>query len=151
MSMKYRDLENGCSVIVFDVDGVLMDESGSTPRSKGLELLAEAVAGYRVYIVTGRSEAERGVIVELLRNSGIRVGDLAGILMRPRGDKSSEVALKVRLLNRVIDVEGCILELHDNNPRVLDAARKLVRGALVLHYNDGCETLKGRSVLGKCT
>ncbi len=139
-----------CDVIVFDVDGVLLDDTGRSVRLKGVRLLTRAVREYRVYIVTGRSEEDRWIISNMLREHGIEARELAGIFMRPRSSRVDEVTLKIELLNNIIDVEGCIREVHDNNPRVLDAARRLVEGALVLHYNDQCTSIRGKSLFPEC-
>jgi len=135
-----------CDVIVFDFDGVLY--SGEGARRLGVELLRKALEdGYRVYIVSGRRRRDLPIIRSVLEESGIGIRRLAGILLRDRG---SETGFKLEAYTRVLDLESCILEIHDDNPEALWPARRMVTRGLVLHHNEECSVLYGSSVFEEC-
>ena len=152
--MSAGDLNNGeaCEVFIFDFDGVLAkaaEGEAPAPRLLGISLLRTATARGIVYIYTGRHCRERDLILSLLREWGIRPSRINGILCRSSG--VSEVDAKLGHLARVLEVEGCIGEVHDDNPYILSSIRRHTRfHALVLHYDDSCEVIQGRSLLGGC-
>lgn len=133
-------------MIVFDFDGVLYDDDGA--RRLGVVLLRKALEdGYRVYIVSGRRRRDLPIIRSVLEENGIGIRRLASILLRDRG---SETGFKLEAYTRVLDLEHCILEIHDDNPEALWPARRMVTGALVLHHNEECSVLYGSSVFDEC-
>ena len=135
-----------CLVFVFDFDGVLA--RGDEPRELGVRFLAKAVKlGGRVYIVSGRRPRDRGVIRTILKEAGIGLNRLRGLYLREAG---SEEAFKLEVYREIYDREGCIGEIHDDNPEALWPARKLVDHGLILHYDDYCEVLYGYSILDSC-
>lgn len=133
-------------VFVFDFDGVIYDPVSGEPRSVGVEALREAARLGRVYIVTGRSERDMRVIREVLGEAGVRVP----VIARPPGIVGDEVSVKLELWSRLLAVEECILEVHDDNEDVLSAARRRAIGALVLHHGDRCWSIRGRSLIRAC-
>ncbi|MEB3774533.1 MAG: hypothetical protein GSR86_06390 [Desulfurococcales archaeon] len=140
-----------CMVFVFDIDGVLLDREGESIRSIGVEALRWAVEHGAVYIISGRSSRDKGFILDLLKSVEVRVGGIEDVLMRVPGDRRGEVDVKREYLLEVLSREGCILEVHDDNPRVLDASRRIVKGGLVLHYDNTCEAIYGRSIIPACS
>ncbi len=138
-----------CDVIVFDFDGVLVNED-LRPRHLGVSLLKEAIEkGFSVYIVSGRPKEEIHIIKDFLKNINVRPGSLRAIMLRS-STNISERDWKILAYNKIIDKEGCIAEVHDDNPYVLGSIKKFNVGALVLHLPDRCEILKGRSRLSSC-
>jgi len=135
-----------CDVIVFDFDGVLYD--GESARRLGVGLLKRALEqGYRVYIVSGRHRRDLPIIRRVREGSGVGIGRLASILLRDRG---SETGFKLEAYTRVLDLESCILEIHDDNPDALWPARRMVTGGLILHHNEECSVLYGSSIFEEC-
>ena len=138
--------EEECMVFVFDYDGVLSLEGG--PRRLGVRLLLEALAlNGRVYIVSGRPSHEASIITGLLREQGIPASRIRGILLRGRG---SEVHHKLEAYREVESREGCLGEIHDDNPEALWPARRIVERGLILHYDEFCEPIHGYSILPSC-
>jgi len=138
-----------CDVIVFDFDGVLANKD-LRPRSLGVSLLKEAVKrGFSVYIVSGRLKEELHIIKDFLKSINIKPSSLQAIILRTSSNVS-EKNWKILTYNRIIDKEGCIAEVHDDNPYVLDSVRRFNINTLVLHLFDHCEILKGRSKLSSC-
>jgi len=141
-----------CPVAVFDVDGVLVEGDpwlGVRPRRLGVAVLSELLwKGFRVYIVTGRPASRRGETLAHLREAGVPVERLAGLLTDSWG--VGEVASKLRNVELVLSREGCIGEVHDDNPSVLEAVGRRAE-ALVLHGPWGCETVKGQSSSSACS
>ena len=136
-----------CMVFVFDYDGVLSVEG--EPRRLGVRLLLEALdLDGRVYIVSGRPRYERDVIVRFLREQGVSPSRVRGIILRGRG---SEEYHKLEAYRVVADREGCLGEIHDDNPEALWPARRIVARGLILHYDEYCEPLHGHSILPSCT
>ncbi len=133
-------------VFVFDYDGVIYDREGI--RSKGIEALQEAIslAGI-IYIVTGRWRKEEKTIRRVLVEAGVSHNKVKRIITRRRG---SEIAHKLEAYTSIIDYEGCIGEIHDDNPEVLWPARRLVTRGLILHHNNECEPIHGYTLLDSC-
>ncbi len=141
-----------CMVFVFDFDGVLavpLEEGMVAPRARGLEALKEATGMGVVYVLTGRSVNEKSIITSLLSESGVSLSGVS-IITRSTGDSRGEVNYKISAMEDIYGVEGCIGELHDDNPYVLASARRRVIRGGVLHYDDICEPLYGYSVLEAC-
>jgi hydroxymethylpyrimidine pyrophosphatase-like HAD family hydrolase len=137
-----------CEVIVFDFDGVLAKE-GLEPRPLGVELLKRALEmGFLVYIVSGRGRAEADTVKSFLREIGVNLQRVS-FLLRP-SHAYSEREWKLQAYERILEKHGCIMEIHDGNPYVLYSARRLNVRTLVLHYDNFCETIRGRTILGKC-
>jgi hypothetical protein len=135
-----------CMVFVFDYDGVIVSEG--EPRSLGVEALREALSiGGRVYLVTGRRERNVHAIRSLLRSLAIPHQRIAGVITRGKG---SEVSHKLEAYREISDHEGCIGEIHDDNPEALWPARRLVSRGLILHYDNYCEAIYGYSMLRAC-
>ncbi|MCE4601300.1 MAG: HAD family hydrolase [Desulfurococcales archaeon] len=135
-----------CPVFVFDFDGVIVSEGGL--RTRGVEALGEALEmGGRVYIVSGRRPSNRGYIGGILREAGFSVARLGGLYLRESG---SEESFKLETYIRIRDLEGCIGEIHDDNPEALWPARRLVEHGLILHYDEYCEAIYGYSILRSC-
>ena len=144
--------DDQCLVAVFDVDGVLLEADplglGVRPRPLGIEALRELLEqGFRVYIVTGRPAGRRGETLYQLRAAGVPVERLAGVLMDEWG--VGELASKLRNIERVLEREGCIGEVHDDNPEVLSSVGRRAY-ALILHGPWGCEELRGHSSSRAC-
>ncbi len=141
-----------CDVIVFDFDGVLVDYN-LRPRPLGVSLLKEAVkGGLVVYIVSGRLKDELYTVKNALKDMDIKTNKLKDILLRP-SSRLSEKNWKLMAYSRIIDKEGCIAEVHEDNPYVLSSIRKLGIETLVLHVYEGserCEVLKGKPRLFAC-
>ncbi|BAN89930.1 hypothetical protein [Aeropyrum camini] len=134
----------GCGVVVFDFDGVLAETSGGEVRQRplGVVLARRLIGrGYRVYIVSGRPDREEGLIKRLLREWCIPLAGVRGILLRRSG--VGEVDHKLESIMQIEAREGCVGEVHDDNPYVLEALRRRAE-TLVLHTPQGCEVLKGR-------
>lgn len=135
-----------CRVIVFDFDGVLYREGDV--RGLGIALVAEALSrGFRVYIVSGRRVRDLPLVKSILREAGVPPGRLSGIMLRDRG---SEAWFKLSAYSSIVDSEGCILEIHDDNAEALWPARRIVSGGLVLHYNGYCSVIYGSTVFEAC-
>ncbi len=140
-----------CSVFVFDFDGVLAasTEGGRiVAREAGISALREALGVGTVYVLSGRVSQEKWIIKALLSQEGLYRG--VKVVTRRPGDKRSEVDYKLSELLRILEVEGCIGEIHDNNPYVLEAARRHVLRGGILHYDNTCEPLYGFTVLEAC-
>ncbi len=135
-----------CNIIVLDFDGVVVKENLEI-REIGRRILSEAKRmGLRIYIVTGRHKREVPEIRRILREAGGRAID---ILARPEHG-IAERDWKLSAYEEVLDKEGCIAEIHDDNPYVLESARRLGINALVLHSNETCEVIYGKSVFSFC-
>ncbi|GBF09243.1 hypothetical protein apy_09680 [Aeropyrum pernix] len=133
-----------CRTVVFDFDGVMAEgfQGEVRPRPLGVALARRLIGrGYRVYVVSGRPEQERSLIARLLREWCIPLGGVRGIILRRRG--VGEVDHKLESIMEVEAREGCVREVHDDNPYVLEALRRRVE-TLVLHTPNGCEVLKGK-------
>ncbi len=137
-----------CHVYIFDVDGVLVYPWGE-PRPLGFKALSWALADGAVYIVSGRPARERGLLTRLLRSISVKPGLIAGYYLR-QDPGIGEVEHKLSSVQDILSTEGCILEVHDDNPRVLDSLRRLVTGGLILHYNDNCEAVYGSTRIPYC-
>ncbi len=146
-----NDYDIDCLVAVFDVDGVLLESDwyhGVRPREIGVNVLRELLAkGYRVYIVSGRPEARRGETLDQLRKAGIPIERLAGVMLDRWG--VGERASKLRNIEAIMLREGCIGEVHDDNPEVLSSVGRRAH-ALLLHGPWGCEAVKGHSASTAC-
>lgn len=141
-----------CMVFVFDFDGVLavpLEEGMVAPRARGLKALKEATGMGAVYVLTGRRVNEKSIITSLLSGAGIGLSGVS-IITRSTGDSRREVDYKISAMEDIYGIEGCIGELHDDNPYVLASARRRVIRGGVLHYDDICEPLYGYSVLEAC-
>jgi len=136
-----------CMVFAFDFDGVIAYPGGE-PRRVGIEALQEALQLGAVYIVTGRPQADRSVVHSLLRREGIPLSRIRRIILRGGG---GEVWHKLESYRWIVDVEGCLGEVHDDNAEVLYAARRLVQRGTILHFNEHCEPLTGYTVLESCS
>ncbi len=136
-----------CDVYVFDYDGVLVYAGTGEPRRVGIDALLEATRIGVAYLVSGRPTHERSIILATLRDAGVPVSKLGGVVLRSRG---SEAWHKLEAYMTIRDREGCIGEIHDDNPEVLYPARRLVERGLILHYDDHCEPLHGYSLLSPC-
>jgi hypothetical protein len=141
-----------CLVFVFDFDGVLAvnNERGEVvARPAGTEAIREALSLGVVYILTGRRRAERGLIMSLLAREGVNVARVS-IVARGARDRRSEVDYKSSSLLEILNAEGCVGEVHDDNPYVLEAVRRHVSRGGVLHHERGCEPLYGSTILAAC-
>ncbi|MCE4603272.1 MAG: hypothetical protein F7B18_08830, partial [Desulfurococcales archaeon] len=109
----------------------------------------EAAGMGRVYILSGRPPRDRGKVLNVLGDLGLihLVEDV--VLGRERGVPEEEYKYEMAL--EILSTEGCILEVHDDNPRVLDRLSRLARGALVLHYNGYCTPIKGSTTIRICS
>ena len=136
-----------CTVAVFDVDGVLLSNQDSARPVGVKSLLFLLDAGYRVYIHSGRSRREAGSLRRALREAGIPLSRVAGLLLRDR--PVPEVDWKLYSAGLVVDREGCIGEAHDDNPYVLAALRRTVITG-VLHEGSSCLVLYGSSIVPWC-
>ncbi|MCE4604707.1 MAG: HAD family hydrolase [Aeropyrum sp.] len=140
-----------CPAVILDFDGVLAVEGplGPEPRRLGLEILAEALSlGLKVYIVSGRREADRPVVERLLAEAGAPAGRLAGVVLR--SSRKTEVDHKLDSILRVEAREGCVAEMHDDNPYVLHSVRRHVKAG-VLHHGEQCTVLYGVALTSKCS
>ncbi len=136
-----------CPVYIFDFDGVLIDSEGE-PRRVGVEALRQAAGMGRVYILSGRPPRDRGKVLGVLRSLGVLAVVEDVILGRGRGVPEEEYKYERAL--EILSTEGCILEVHDDNPRVLDRLSRLARGGLVLHYNGYCTPVRGHTTIQVC-
>jgi len=143
-------MDGDCRVYIFDIDGVLLYPDNSI-RNIGINALKWALDHGRVYIVSGRSRRDVGVVYKLLKSVGVQVNHLSGIYMREPGDYRGELAVKLDYIMGVLSSEGCILEVHDDNTSVLNSVRRIVRGGVILHYNEYCEPLYGESTIPVCS
>lgn len=136
-----------CTVYVFDFDGVVVDYEGE-PRWVGVEALRQAAERGIVYIVSGRPARDRGKVLRILKDLGLD-GLVHGVILgRRRGEPEEEYKYERAL--ELLSSEGCILEIHDDNPRVLDRLSGIPRGGLILHYDNNCTPVKGRTSLPAC-
>lgn len=141
-------MELECGVFVFDFDGVIVRGDGSL-RPLGARLLREALGLGVVYVYSGRPREELGIVVEALSEAGVPRGRLAGVLLR-RGSLG-ELDAKRGHLEAILRREGCIREVHDDNEAALWLAWEVAApGALVLHGDDWCRPIRGRSALPQC-
>ncbi|MEM4475211.1 MAG: hypothetical protein QW405_02240, partial [Fervidicoccaceae archaeon] len=113
-------------IVIFDFDGVLVDE-GELPRVGALELLKSYIRmGIEVLILTGRRASQRRRIEEVLWESGVVPADLCALITRPDSRCEGEIEWKLSVLNRLTATLGATLcELHDDNPDVLEAASEV--------------------------
>lgn len=142
---------DGCDVFVFDLDGVLImpSEEGVKPRRLGISLLNLAIEVGVAYIFSGRPRSERGEILLHLREGGANVGGVKALLLKPRPG-IGEIPWKLEAFEEILSTEGCVGEVHDDNPYVLSALRRRVDYGLVLHYDsDSYEVVYGYSRLLK--
>ncbi|GAB6147509.1 hypothetical protein [Stetteria hydrogenophila] len=137
-----------CDVFVFDFDGVLA--RGGAPRPLGVGMLKAALELGVVYVYSGRPREDLGVVLEVLEEAGVARGSLAGILLR--AGSAGELEAKRGHLEIILRREGCVGEVHDDNEEALWLAWEVAAPrALVLHGDDWCRALRGRSLLeGYC-
>ncbi len=141
-----------CFVAVLDVDGVLLRRGigGEVEvRRLGVEVARSlAEAGYRLHVHTGRRPGDRGLVLSLLREAGFPLSSTVCLMFR--GERGvGEVEWKLSALQEALEREGCVGEIHDDNPEVLEAARRMVGGA-VLHWDEYCGLLYGSTAAPQC-
>ena len=140
-----------CYVAVIDVDGVLLrigPEGVLEPRPLGLKVV-EVLAGlgYTIHIHTGRPRRDRELVLSALREAGLRLSRVSCLRFRDR--PVGEVEWKLLGIQEALESEGCVGEVHDDNPEVLASVRRLVGGG-VLHWDDGCGLLYGYTAVPHC-
>jgi len=148
-------------VYVFDIDGVLLymwssfihrlgksehwsppsmnpECSGRvTPRDLGIKLLMDRSVKGRVILVTGRPERKRRNTVAQLKELGV-YKHVDALLMRRDDDRRPEWEVKPELLEAFVDDPYSVLEIHEDNERVLKAYSKRFPYALLyLHADRG--------------
>ena len=86
---------------------------------------------------TGRPERLRETTLKELRRFGVSRVDW--LVMRRDGDKRPDYVAKVEELSRLAAREGLeVVEVHDDNPKVLERVKRLFPEArLYLHYPGG--------------
>ncbi|QOJ78845.1 hypothetical protein IG193_08890 [Infirmifilum lucidum] len=105
------------------------------PREVGIRLLLDRLGRGVVLVLTGRPYRLYRVTLRELSGFGVPVEKVI-LSMRPRGDRRRDVEFKASVLARIPDVA----EVHDDEPGVLEAARRLHPGArLFLHRGDSYE------------
>jgi len=146
-------------VYVFDIDGVLLYAGSSliyrlgtleplshpsmnskfsrrvTPRDLGIKLLMDRSVKGRVILVTGRPERKRGLTIAQLKELGV-YKHIDALLMRRDDDCRPEWEVKPELLEAFVDNPYSVLEIHEDNERVLKAYSKRFPYAL-LYLHEG--------------
>jgi phosphoglycolate phosphatase-like HAD superfamily hydrolase len=134
-SFALHFLLGGCfleRVVVFDVDGVLVDSSArfrACLEEVGLRSLAEA-RGFRVVVVTGRPRSMEVETLAQLREAGLE-GLVSEVFFRGVGDYRGDSVFKVEVLRRLMS-RYVVEVVYDDSEDVVEALRREFPGVKVV-------------------
>ena len=105
-------------------------------NEEGIRVLIEKIESKKKIIILSGSPKEIVLlhvkkIREYLKEKGYKV-DFEDVIWRPRGDRRKAEEFKFSIIKNILAFKGEIIEeVHDDNPNVIDALKKLSKKAFL--------------------